>query len=303
LSADHPAGAVRLTWDVMKTTTTLPAVAPAPRLTATEVVPPARVIVPEFSWTVSVGNGGDPSQAHRSGGGGRGDPRPPAGQLLGASSGGRAGASRGRRADPYTVGMNCSVEGCDQQVGDKGARGWCPRCYKRWKKWGDPTAVKFLGRWANIEERFWFFVDRRGPDECWPWKGWKEHGYGYFQWTENGQRRRVAVHRFAYELLREPLSSQDCCDHRCHKPDECEGRDDCPHRACCNPAHIRPGPNAANITRGRTHHNNRYRTHCKQGHLLEGENVRLYGPDGTWRRCISCEREKNRRHAKQRNRQ
>jgi hypothetical protein len=121
-----------------------------------------------------------------------------------------------------------------------------------------------------------------------------------FAWTEGGKRHRRYAHRFAYELLVGPLASEDYCDHICHKPDQCQGRKGCTHRLCCNPAHVRPGPNAANIVRGRTHHNNRYKTHCKQGHLLEGANIQLYGPDGTWRRCVPCLRAKSQRRSRKR---
>ena len=32
----------------------------------------------------------------------------------------------------------------------------------------------------SVEERFWEKVDRRGPDECWPWTAYSDR-YGYFR--------------------------------------------------------------------------------------------------------------------------
>jgi SAM-dependent methyltransferase len=50
-----------------------------------------------------------------------------------------------------------------------------------------------------MSERFWSKVDRRGPDECWPWVGARlESGYGRFKLSN--QRKLVPAHRFAWEL-------------------------------------------------------------------------------------------------------
>ena len=45
--------------------------------------------------------------------------------------------------------------------------------------------------------RFWSKVDKRGPDECWPWLGHCQKG-GYGQFGSGGGR---LTHRIAYELL------------------------------------------------------------------------------------------------------
>jgi hypothetical protein len=36
------------------------------------------------------------------------------------------------------------------------------------------------------------------------------------------------------------------------------------------------------------------KTHCKHGHELTRENVRMYGPDKSWRLCLVCKREADR---------
>lgn len=81
--------------------------------------------------------------------------------------------------------------------------------------------------------RFWAKVDRRGPDECWPWTGYcKETGYGRLG-MKGAQGRRA--HRVAYELATGIVPGSACVLHRCDNP------------PCCNPAHLRLGTQLENI--------------------------------------------------------
>lgn len=85
----------------------------------------------------------------------------------------------------------------------------------------------FAARRANEEERFWAKVDRRGPDDCWPWIGAAQDdvgGRGRFK--VNG--RRVYAYRLAYEYLVGPLPAGTDLHHGCETP------------ACVNPAHVEP---------------------------------------------------------------
>jgi hypothetical protein len=98
------------------------------------------------------------------------------------------------------------------------------------------------------EERFWAKVDRRGPDECWPWTGWC-HWNGYGQYGVKGER---LAHRLAYEYEVGPIPEGLVLDHLCHTRDpSCADNEKCPHRKCCNPAHHEPVTRRENIARGR----------------------------------------------------
>ena len=95
-------------------------------------------------------------------------------------------------------------------------------------------------------ERFWSKVDRRGPDECWPWKsGLNRNGYGSFKLASY---RTVTASRVAIiaHTGQEPFGMHVL--HSCDNP------------PCCNPAHLSFGTNAQNhaekLSRGRARNGN-----------------------------------------------
>jgi hypothetical protein len=116
-------------------------------------------------------------------------------------------------------------------------------------------------------ERLWPKVDRRGPDECWPWLGAKtETGYGMLTTKRgNGTWTTVRAHRVAYEAAVGPIPP-------------------CPHRACCNPAHMRVVTQDVNWARRRW----RERTHCPHGHAYTPQNTKI-GSKGE-KKCRTCHR-------------
>ena len=92
------------------------------------------------------------------------------------------------------------------------------------------------------DDAFWQKVDRRGPDECWPWTGFlTEKGYGRIC---RGRKGNVRAHRLAYYLANGVDPGRKVVCHKCDNP------------KCCNPAHLWLGTQLENIAdrvaKGRT---------------------------------------------------
>lgn len=83
-----------------------------------------------------------------------------------------------------------------------------------------------------LAERFWAKVDRRGPEECWPWIGTIDV-YGYGALSRDG--RVVKAHRMALELHSGVIPDNHSVCHRCDNP------------PCCNPAHLFAASQAENL--------------------------------------------------------
>lgn len=83
---------------------------------------------------------------------------------------------------------------------------------------------------GTLEQRFWAKVDKRGPDECWPWLGKPDHdGYGRIREGGKDTQSRPA-HRISWEIANGQKMPADKL--ACHS---------CSTAICVNPKHIYPG--------------------------------------------------------------
>jgi hypothetical protein len=135
-------------------------------------------------------------------------------------------------------------------------------------------------------DRYWSKVDRRGPDECWPWLAGKGgHGYGVFY---PGGGKQELAHRMALKLtVGEPEGGRN---HALHS---------CGNKPCCNPAHLRWGTHADNMNDARLDGvmfaPNRRPEKCPSGHLMTDANTlfktkRRNGRTYTTHQCRECNR-------------
>jgi hypothetical protein len=137
----------------------------------------------------------------------------------------------------------------------------------------------------------WIDLARREPDECWPWFGSLNHGYGRIR-IKNVEHR---AHVIVYEYLIGPVPEGLWLDHECHTRDKgCPGGSSCQHRKCVNPKHLAPVTPRENWARGRSPSaENARKTECPKGHPYG--TVSQTERDGPVRRCLICAYESNRR--------
>lgn len=91
-------------------------------------------------------------------------------------------------------------------------------------------AAKLLLSAENIRN-YWAKVQKAGPDDCWPWIGWRnDNGTGHGRF-EVARQKLVATH-VALILDGRP---------RPPPPNDNALHGDCSNRWCCNPNHLRWG--------------------------------------------------------------
>jgi hypothetical protein len=124
----------------------------------------------------------------------------------------------------------------------------------------------------TAEERFWPKVD---VGLCWEWTAGKYPGtHPYGQFYVSPERPKVLAHRFAWEILVEPIPDGLELDHLCR------------NAVCVNPDHLEPVTHRENILRGEGPFSWRSRqTECRNGHALVGKNLQIAGGR---RRCARC---------------
>lgn len=78
-------------------------------------------------------------------------------------------------------------------------------------------------RKSKINDLFWSYVDIRGPEECWNWRGGLHaRGYGHF----NSFPRQHRANRIAWILTNGEIPEGKMCLHKCN------------NKKCVNPNHL-----------------------------------------------------------------
>lgn len=122
-------------------------------------------------------------------------------------------------------------------------------------------------------DRFFAKVEKR-EDGCWIWTGATGGSDPYFY----GVFLNTTAHRVSYEHFIGPIPDGMVVDHLCET------------KLCVNPDHVRVCTQQENLHASALTINskNAALTHCKNGHPLSGDNVRMYRHQ---RVCRACKRE------------
>lgn len=136
----------------------------------------------------------------------------------------------------------------------------------------------------RLPKRFWEKV-RIDPDGCWRWTAAKtRNGYSKVGW----QGKTPTAHGLLYRLLVSEVDGVQI-DHTCHDPEFCKDGNECPHRLCVNPAHLRLVSHAENMDVSRARRVKSEQTHCKHGHAFSEKNTYV-NPKNGHRVCRTCYR-------------
>jgi hypothetical protein len=112
----------------------------------------------------------------------------------------------------------------------------------------------------SILDRFWKFVDRKNPDDCWIWSGGKNNkGYGRISNKEGS----TLAHRVSFELFNSDIPNKLEVLHTCDNP------------PCVNPNHLYLGTHLENMmdmaSKNRSARNNSHGTHTHPESICKGE--------------------------------
>lgn len=167
----------------------------------------------------------------------------------------------------------CVIDDCISIVGTKGARGLCPKHYRRWKIHRDPF-ITLAKRYKSIAQKLIEHTSfPENLDECWLWRGQRQKtGHGKFYW----KGKYTSAHRAMYkQFVSSDIDGLDV-DHLCKNP------------PCVNLSHLEAVTSRINTLRGSSPSAvNALKTHCLNGHEFTAENTKFKGRHRT---CITCRR-------------
>jgi hypothetical protein len=90
--------------------------------------------------------------------------------------------------------------------------------------------IALAPRTQDFEERLWEKIDKRGPNDCWPWTGCHNR-YGLIHgWRE----KNILAHRAVFALTH-TINDTMVVRHSCDNP------------LCCNPNHLLAGTQQDNM--------------------------------------------------------
>lgn len=134
------------------------------------------------------------------------------------------------------------------------------------------------GDFIPIEERFWLYVKKGKPNECWLWTG--AHGrYGMIstmKFRPNSKKHfYTSSHRLSYEIEHGPIPNGFLVHHICN------------NTLCVNPSHLElRTPKTHTIENNSIQGKNYRKSYCKRGHPFDETNT-VIDAHG-YRQCRIC---------------